>query len=57
MATCMAMGQAAGTAATLAAATGLPPRGLDPATVRAELLGAGALLEPLDPVDHVEAGR
>jgi len=47
MATCIAMGQAAGTAAVLAAAAGGVPRDVDPALLRAQLLAAGALLEPL----------
>ncbi len=47
MATCMAMGQAAGTAAVLAAAAGGVPRDVDPALLRAQLLAGGALLEPL----------
>jgi len=49
MATCMAMGQAAGAAAAIAAASGSTPRALDPATLRARLLQEGALLEPLEP--------
>ena len=49
MATCMAMGQAAGTAAAMVSASGSTPRALDPAALRARLLGDGALLEPLAP--------
>ena len=37
MATCMAMGQAAGTAAALSSGTGKPPRELDPEKLRARL--------------------
>jgi glycine/D-amino acid oxidase-like deaminating enzyme len=48
MATCMAMGQAAGTAAVLAAGAGGTPRTVDPALVRERLLAGGALLEPLE---------
>ena len=47
MATCMAMGQAAGTAAVLAAAAGGTPRSVDPLLLREQLRAAGALLEPL----------
>lgn len=49
MATCMAMGQAAGTAAALASRDGITPRDLDVASLRAALLEHGALLEPLAP--------
>ncbi len=48
MATCMAMGQAAGTAAALAAADGSVPRAISVADLRARLLAAGALLEPIE---------
>ena len=48
MATCMAMGQAAGTAAALAVRGGTTPRALDPEMLRSTLADAGALLEPLD---------
>ncbi len=48
MATCMAMGQAAGTAAAMAAADGRLPREVDPAPLRARLERDGALLEPVD---------
>jgi hypothetical protein len=41
----MAMGQAAGTAAALAAADGTDPRGLAAERLRDRLRGAGALLE------------
>ncbi len=47
MATCMAMGQAAGTAAVLSADGGLAPRSVPPAVLREQLLAAGALLEPV----------
>ncbi len=51
MATCMAMGQAAGTAAALAVRSGVGPRSLDAAEVRARLADDGALLEPLQAVE------
>ena len=51
MATCMAMGQAAGTAAALAVRSGVAPRSLDVAEVRARLADDGALLEPLQAVE------
>jgi len=51
MATCMAMGQAAGTAAARAAASGATPRELDAEDIRQRLLGAGAVLSPLAPVE------
>ncbi|HLQ15276.1 MAG TPA: FAD-dependent oxidoreductase [Candidatus Eisenbacteria bacterium] len=51
MATCMAMGQAAGTAAALAVRSGVAPRSLDVAEVRALLADDGALLEPLQAVE------
>lgn len=44
MGTCMAMGQAAGTAAALAAERAAPPRELDPSLLRERLAGAGALV-------------
>ena len=47
MATCMAMGQAAGTAAALAVTGGTVPRSVDAAALRERLLRDGALLEPL----------
>jgi hypothetical protein len=47
MATCMAMGQAAGTAAALTAAAGSAPRALPAATLRVRLAADGALLEPV----------
>jgi hypothetical protein len=46
MAQCMAMGQAAGTAARLAIARGVTPREVDPA-VR-EVLAAGGMILALD---------
>jgi hypothetical protein len=49
MATCMAMGQAAGTAAALSVATGRVPRALDVRAVRERLALGGALLEPVEP--------
>ena len=42
MATCMAMGQAAGTAAALAAAGGSVPRALDGRALRERLAADGA---------------
>jgi hypothetical protein len=45
MAQCMAMGQAAGTAAALSAATGRDPRDLDTAALRDRLRADGAILE------------
>jgi glycine/D-amino acid oxidase-like deaminating enzyme len=45
MAQCMAMGQAAGTAAALALARGVPPRELPYGELRGRLLAAGAILE------------
>ena len=49
MATCMAMGQAAGTAAALSVAAGTDPRALGADAVRERLLHDGALLEPIEP--------
>ena len=46
MAQCMAMGQAAGTAAALAATSGAEVRELPFARLRAALAAAGAILEP-----------
>jgi hypothetical protein len=51
MATCMAMGQAAGTAAALAVRSNVMPRSLDAAELRARLADDGALLEPLQAVE------
>jgi hypothetical protein len=48
MATCMAMGEAAGTAAAMAARDGTMPRAVAPASLRAQLLERGALLEPVN---------
>ncbi|HSW41432.1 MAG TPA: FAD-dependent oxidoreductase [Patescibacteria group bacterium] len=45
MAQCMAMGQAAGTAAARAATAGRDPRDLDPADLRDRLRGAGGVLD------------
>ena len=45
MACCMAMGQAAGTAAALAAKAGVPPVELDPGQLRARLMEDKAILE------------
>jgi hypothetical protein len=49
MATCMAMGQSAGTAAALAVEAGDTPRGVDPTALRERLRSDGALLEPAEP--------
>lgn len=56
MATCMAMGQAAGTAAALAVRTGRSPRDLGADAVRDALREQGALLEPLEPAVARTAG-
>ncbi|MBA2635004.1 MAG: FAD-dependent oxidoreductase [Chloroflexi bacterium] len=48
MATCMAMGQAAGTAAALSAAAATTPRAIGADAVRGRLLSDGALLEPVE---------
>ncbi len=45
-ATCMVMGQAAGTAAATAAKAGVPPREIDVGELQAQLLQDGALLHP-----------
>ncbi len=47
MATCMAMGEAAGIAAALASSAGATPRSIDAAQVRERLAAGGALLNPL----------
>lgn len=44
---CMAVGQAAGTAAAMAARQGIAPRAVDVQALRASLLSAGALLTPV----------
>ena len=49
MATCMAMGQAAGIAAALSVTTGTDPRAIGADAVRERLLRDGALLEPIEP--------
>ncbi len=49
MATCMAMGQAAGTGAAFAAAGGLTPRAVPADAIRERLLADGAILEPVGP--------
>nr|MBA3626401.1 FAD-dependent oxidoreductase [Chloroflexota bacterium] len=54
MATCMAMGQAAGTAAALAVSGGLTPRALDAGVLRARLLDDSALLDPVEPSQPME---
>ncbi|HEV2139941.1 MAG TPA: FAD-dependent oxidoreductase [Candidatus Dormibacteraeota bacterium] len=48
MATCMAMGQAAGVAGALAAAADSTPRVVDVVTLRERLRACGALLDPVD---------
>jgi hypothetical protein len=48
MVQCMAMGEAAGTAAALSIAGGTTPRALDVAALRAELRRAGAIVGPED---------
>jgi len=45
MSTCMAVGQAAGTAAALAAAAAVPPRHIDVGALQAKLRAQGAVLE------------
>ena len=50
MATCMAMGQAAGTAAAIAIRDDVPPRAVDVGALRERLAADGALLEPLERV-------
>jgi glycine/D-amino acid oxidase-like deaminating enzyme len=47
MGTCMAMGQAAGTAAVFAAAGGVTPRAIPADALRDQLTAGGALLEPV----------
>jgi glycine/D-amino acid oxidase-like deaminating enzyme len=47
MATCMAMGQAAGTAAVMAIRHGTVPRAINAASLRNRLHAEGALLEPM----------
>jgi hypothetical protein len=51
MATCMAMGQAAGTAAAMASRDGIAPRSVPVGALRERLGGDGALLEPLERVE------
>ena len=46
MATCMAMGEAAGTAAVFAAGMSVSPRDLPADALREQLAAGGALLEP-----------
>jgi hypothetical protein len=48
MATCMAMGQAAGTAAAMAIHDGIAPRKVDGGALRERLAADGAVLEPLE---------
>jgi len=51
MAQCMAMGEAAGTAAALAVRDGLSPRQVDPAALRRTLMAQGAILDEGVPVE------
>ena len=51
MATCMAMGQAAGTAAAMAADDHVTPRAIDVVELRTRLSDRGALLEALEPIE------
>jgi hypothetical protein len=53
MAQCMAMGQAAGTAAAISVASGRDPRDLDVAALRDRLRAAGAILELADAPEAV----
>jgi 2-polyprenyl-6-methoxyphenol hydroxylase-like FAD-dependent oxidoreductase len=53
MATCMAMGQAAATAAALAASGGILPRAIAATDLRARLALDGALLEPAEAAEVV----
>jgi hypothetical protein len=53
MAQCMAMGEAAGTAAALAVNSGVTPRDLEPAALQAALVAGGAILFDRQ---HVEFG-
>ena len=46
----MAMGQAAGTAAALAVASGVTPRSIDAGVLRTRLAQDGALLDPYEPL-------
>ena len=57
MSTCMAMGQAAGTAASMAAAAGIAPRAIDVGLLRERLAADGALLDPAEPVAAAGADR
>lgn len=50
MATCMAMGEAAGRAAKMAVREGVPPADIEVAKLQAELLARGAYLRPREPV-------
>ena len=57
MATCMAMGQAAGTAAAMAVHAGVTPRAVDPAARRERLRSDGARLEPAAPAEAAGGER
>jgi hypothetical protein len=57
MATCMAMGQAAGTAAVLAAAGAMTPRAISADLVRERLVADDALLEPVTVIEAGPEGR
>ena len=54
MATCMVMGQAAGTASALALEAGLSPRNVDVQRLREVLRSQGAVLEESDVRDRLE---
>jgi hypothetical protein len=56
MAQCMAMGQAAGTAAAQAVAAGRDPRDIDVRALRDRLRADGAILEQPDPLEAPGAG-
>ncbi len=57
MATCMGMGQAAGTAAAMATAGNVVPRAVDTMALRARLADGGALLQPLPAAVDAGAAR
>ncbi len=57
MAQCMAMGQAAGTAAAMAVETGRDPRDIDVTDLRRRLRAAGAIVDHADPDADAGADR
>ena len=57
MAQCMAMGQAAGTAAAMAARDGVEPRRVDPAALRSRLRDDGAIVDLADAREAGETSR